>query len=189
MLDSSAEGKDSLRITKLFTKEITAMKKILSAILVAMLLLSLTVSAFAATGLGSYTSVTVTAATAEKAGSVGADTYMCAVTLDDEGKIVSVSFDVVQAKGAFDAAGAVSGEAAIEPQTKRELKEGYGMKGISPIGKEYYEQMDALEAWCIGKTVEEVVTLSADDADLKAGCTVGIANQLIALQKAAANAK
>ena len=164
------------------------MKKILSAVIAMMLVLSMT-SAFAATGLGSYTAVTVTAATAEKAGSVGADTYMCAVTLDEEGKITGISFDVVQAKGQFDAAGAVSGEASIEPQTKNELKENYGMKGISPIGKEYYEQMDALEAWCIGKTVEEVVTLSADDADLKAGCTVGIANQLVALQKAAANAQ
>jgi len=165
------------------------MKKILSAILVAMLLMSLTMSAFAATGLGSYTSVTVTAATAEKAGTVAADTTMCAVTLDDEGKIVAISFDVMQAKGAFDAAGAVSGEASIEPQTKMEKLEGYNMRAASPIGKEYYEQMAALEAWCIGKTVEEVVTLSADDADLKAGCTVKIGDHLIALQKAAANAK
>ena len=165
------------------------MKKILSAVLVAMMLLSLTASAFAATGLGSYTTVKVTAATAEKAGTVAADTYMCALTLDEEGKIVAVSFDVVQAKGAFDTTGAVSGEAAIEHQTKNELGENYGMKGVSPIGKEFNEQMEAFAAWCIGKTVEEVLTLSADDADLKAGCTVGIANQLIALQKAAANAK
>ena len=165
------------------------MKKILTAVLAAMLLLSLTASAFAATGLGSYTTVSVTAATAEKAGSVAVDTYMCALTVDEEGKIVAVSFDVVQSKGAFDAAGAVSGEAAMEPQTKGELKENYGMKAISPIGKEYYEQMDALEAWCIGKTVEEVLTLSADDADLKAGCTVGIANQLVVLVKAFENAQ
>lgn len=165
------------------------MKKILTAVLAALLMMSLTLSAFAATGLGSYTTVTVTAAAAEKAGSVAADTYMCAVTLDENGVITGVDFDVVQAKGAFDAAGAVSGEASIVPQTKDELKDAYGMKAISPIGKEYYEQMQALEAWCIGKTVEEVVTLSADDADLKAGCTVGIANHLIVLEKAAANAK
>ena len=95
----------------------------------------------------------------------------------------------MQAKGAFDAAGAVSGEAAIEPQTKMEKKEGYNMKAASPIGKEYYEQMAALEAWCVGKTVEEVITMSADDADLKAGCTVKLGDHLIALQKAAANAK
>ncbi len=165
------------------------MKKILSAVLATMLLLSLTMTAFAATGIGSCTSVTVTAATAEQAGSVAVDTYMCAVTLDEEGKIVAVVFDVVQSKGSFDAAGAVVGEASIVPQTKNELKDSYGMKAISPIGKEYYEQMDALAAWCIGKTVEEVLTLSADDADLKAGCTVYIGTHLMALEKAAASAK
>ena len=165
------------------------MKKILIAALAALLMMSLTVSAFAATGVGSATSVKVTAATADKAGSVAVDTYMCAVTIDENGVITAVQFDCVQSKGSFDAAGAVVGEEAIQPQTKNELGEAYGMKAISPIGKEFSEQMDALAAWCIGKTVEEVVTLSAEDADLKAGCTVGIANQLIVLQKAAANAK
>ena len=165
------------------------MKKILTAVLAALLLMSLTVSAFAATGVGSATSVKVTAATADAAGSVAVDTYMCAVTLDDNGVITAVQFDCVQSKGAFDAAGAVVGEAAIQPQTKNELGEAYGMKAISPIGKEFSEQMDALAAWCIGKTVEEVMTLSADDADLKAGCTVYIGTEMIALQKAVANAK
>ena len=153
------------------------MKKILSAIIAAALILSLTACAFAATGLGSYTTGKVAD------GKVSVDTYMCAVTLDENGKITGVDFDVVQASAAADA------DATFEPQSKRELGDNYGMKGISPIGKEYYEQMDALEAWCIGKTVEEVVTGSADDADLKAGCTVGIANHLIVLQEAAANAK
>lgn len=165
------------------------MKKILSAILVAMMLLSLTMSAFAATGLGSVTNVTVTAATAEAAGTVAADTTMCAVTLDDEGKIVTISFDVMQARGGFDAAGAVSGEASLAPQTKMELLEGYNMKPASPIGKEYYEQIAALEAWCVGKTPEEVMTLSADDADLKAGCTIKIGDHMLALVKAVENAK
>ena len=165
------------------------MKKILSAVLVAMMLLSLAASAFAATGLGSYTEVTITPATAEKAGVVTAYTHLCALTLDEEGKIVGIVFDAVQAKGGFDATGAVSGEAAFEALSKGELKENYGMVKASPIGKEYYEQMEALAAWCIGKTVEEVMTLSAEDADLKAGCTVGIEGHLAALEKAAATAK
>lgn len=172
------------------------MKKILTAIIAAMLLVSISLSAFAATGLGSYTSISSKAATADANGSVAVDTYMCAVTLDEEGKIVAVSFDVVQAKGAFDAAGAVVAAdgsavdaAEAEAQTKGELKDAYGMKKYSPIGKEYYEQMAALEAWCIGKTVEEVVTKSVDDADLMAGCTVGTATHMLVLQEAAANAK
>lgn len=153
------------------------MKKILSAIIAASLILSLSACAFAATGLGSYTTGKVAD------GKVSVDTYMCAVTLDENGKITGVDFDVVQASAAADT------DAAFEAQSKRELGDNYGMKAISPIGKEYFEQMDALEAWCIGKTVEEVIAGSADDADLKAGCTVGIANQLIVLQEAAANAR
>lgn len=159
------------------------MKKIVALVLASLLVLSMT-SAFAATGLGSITTVTVTAPTAEKAGSVTVYTTMCALTLDEEGKIVGVDFDAVQSKAATDA------DLATETQSKDELKEAYGMKAISPIGLEYYEQMNALEAWCIGKTVEEVLAgAAAEDADLKAGCTVGIADQLAALQEAAANAK
>ena len=55
--------------------------------------------------------------------------------------------------------------------------------------------MRALESWCIGKTVEEVLATPLDesgkatDADLVSGCTVHINAQLKALEKAAANAK
>lgn len=163
------------------------MKKTMTALLTFALILSLSLSAFAATGLGSYTKVTATSA-ADANGSVSAEISMCAVTLDENGKIVGASFDVVEVKGAFDAAGVVA-ETAAEPQTKVELGENYGMGQYSPIGKEYNEQMEALAAWCIGKTVEEAITMSADDADLKAGCTIYAGNLLRALEKAAANAK
>ena len=165
------------------------MKKNLTAVLAALLMMCLTVSAFAATGVGHHTTVTVTAAAADKAGSVAVDTYFCAVTLDDNGVITGVQFDCVQSKGSFDAAGAVSGEVTVNPQSKNELADAYGMKAYSPIGKEFHEQMDALAAWCVGKTLEEVLALNAEDADLKAGCTVYIGSEMIALQKAVANAK
>lgn len=170
------------------------MKKILSAVIAMTLLLSVATCALAATGLGSVTSVTNTAA-GEKDGSVSVNTTMCAVTLDEEGKITGVSFDVVMSKGTFDATGAVTGEESAEPQSKKELKEGYGMKAASAIGKEWYEQAEALEAWCVGKTVEEVLGMpvtekgSSDDVDLKTSCTVGVGDLLKALEKAAAAAK
>ena len=62
-------------------------------------------------------------------------------------------------------------------------------------------QAEALEAWWIGKTVEEVVSMPTydkgdghhtqvpDDVDLKSGCTIDVGNFLQALQKAADNAK
>ena len=170
------------------------MKKILSTVLMTALLLTVAAGALAATGLGSVTSVTVTDATAEKAGSVSVSTYLCAVSLDEEGRIVTVDFDAVLPAGTFDTTGA-AGEYVAEPQTKNELKEGYGMKAASPIGKEWYEQMNALEDWCVGKTVAEVLATplnekgAATDVDLVSGCTVHINDQLKALAKAAANAK
>ena len=170
------------------------MKKILTAALLTALLLALATSAMAATGVGAVTSVSVTAATAEKAGSVSAYVYLCAVTLDDNGVITGVDFDAVQPAGAFDTTGA-AGEFNAAPQTKNEIKEGYGMKAISPIGLEWYEQMDKLEDWCIGKTVAEVLATElnengkATDVDLVAGCTVHINDQLVALEKAAASAR
>lgn len=176
------------------------MKKILTVVTLTALMLALAASALAATGLGSVTSVSVTPATADKAGSVSVNTTMCAVVLDEAGKIESIQFDIVQPKGAFDATGAAA-DFNAEPQTKKELKEGYGMVAASAIGKEWYEQAEALEAWCTGKTVEEVMgmktfdrgdghhTMVPDEADLKTGCTVTVGDFLRALEKAAAAAK
>lgn len=170
------------------------MKKIITAALVALLLVSISACAFAATGLGSYTKTTSTPATADAAASVSVNTTMCAVTLDAEGKIVDIDFDVVQPKSNWETA-------VVETQTKLELKEGYNMKRVSAIGKEYYEQIAALEAWCIGKTVEQVLTMPVmdrgdgshthvpTDVDLAAGCTISVADHLKALEKAAADAK
>ncbi|MBQ7785394.1 MAG: hypothetical protein IJ381_04515 [Clostridia bacterium] len=169
------------------------MKKIITAAIVALLLVSISACAFAATGLGSVTKVTSTPATADAAASVAVNTTMCAVTIED-GKIVGIAFDAVQPKSNWETA-------VVEPQTKLELKEGYNMKRVSGIGKEYYEQIAALEAWCIGKTVEQVLTMPVmdrgdgshthvpTDVDLAAGCTISVADHLKALEKAAANAK
>lgn len=170
------------------------MKKIFAVALM-IALMSLSAGALAATGLGAVTTVSVTPATAEKAGSVSSTVYMCAVTLDEDGRIVTVEFDAVQPQGSFDATGAVAGEVNTAPQTKVELGEGYGMKKASPIGKEWGEQMDALEAWCTGKTAEEVLSMELDekgkatDVDLLTGCTVHINDQLEALRKAVDTAK
>ncbi|MBE5798691.1 MAG: hypothetical protein E7321_01910 [Clostridiales bacterium] len=171
------------------------MKKILTVMLLAAMLLTLTATALAATGVGSATTVSAAAATADAAGSVTVTTTMCAVTLDDEGKFAAVAFDVIESKAGFDATGAIAGEVNAAPQTKAELGEAYGMKAISPIGKEWYEQMDALAAWCVGKTPAEVLGMAfgADgkptDADLTSGCTIYINDQLKALEKAVAAAK
>lgn len=169
------------------------MKKVLSMVLV-LALLSMSAVALADTyGLGVFGLVDShsKAATAEAAGNAQADTTVCAVVLDAEGKIVAVHFDVVQAKIAISDKGEIGTELGTEFKTKRELGDDYGMRKASPIGKEVNEQMDALEAWCIGKTVEEAVTKanSGEDADLLVGCTIHVDAFMAALTKAAANAK
>ena len=177
------------------------MNKFAAAAATAALVLSLSAGALAASGLGSVTSMSGSEAAADKAGSVTVNTTMCALELDDAGKIAAVSFDIAQNKIGFDAAGALTSELTGEHPTKKELGDAYGMKGATSIGKEWYEQAEALEAWCIGKTVEEVVSMPTydkgdghhtqvpDDVDLKSGCTIDVGNFLQALQKAADNAK
>ena len=119
---------------------------------------------------------------------------MCAVVLDDNGVIKHVKFDVVQVKLGFTAAGACTVEAGTLISSKEELKDGYGMRKASPIGKEWFEQAEALEAWCVGKTLEQVLAAPLEggkptDADLVTGCTMTVTDYLYALQKAVELAK
>lgn len=177
------------------------MNKFAAAAATAALMLSLSAGALAASGLGSVTTMSGAGAEADKAGSVTINTTMCALELDDAGKITAVSFDIAQNKVGFDATGALTDELTGEHPTKKELGDGYGMKAASGIGKEWFEQAEALEDWCVGKTVEEVVTMPTydkgdgrhtqvpDDVDLKTGCTIDMGSFLNALQEAADNAK
>jgi hypothetical protein len=78
--------------------------------------------------------------------------------------------------------------------TKTEKGADYGMVGNSAIGKEWFEQIEALEAFLVGKTLEEIKAIELDaDAvptseDLKASVSVGIDAYIAAVEKAIANA-
>ena len=53
------------------------------------------------------------------------------------------------------------------------------MAPASPIGKEWFEQVDAYELWCVGKTVDEVKGVVGEDGaptddTLLTGCTIKI---------------
>lgn len=79
--------------------------------------------------------------------------------------------------------------------SKRELHDDYGMKPVSPIGKEWYEQADAMGAYVIGKTADEVTGIAVDeagkptDADLLTGVTITANGFRDAIVKAVENAK
>lgn len=177
------------------------MKKLLVLVVVSLLALaSLTGCAAPKTykfGTGSYTSVSGRAATAEAAGRVQVTSIYAAVLLDDAGKIVYVDIDAAQNQGTFDAAGAVVAAAAAP--TKTEKGADYGMVANSAIGKEWFEQMAALEAYFVGKTIAEVkaTPVAQKDAthpavptgeDLKTSVSISIEGYIAAVEKAVANA-
>ena len=112
-----------------------------------------------------------------------------AVVLDSEGRIVSAALDVAQNSGSANEDGTLA--VAESYQTKQELGDDYGMRKASGIGKEWYEQADAFCAYIVGMTADEVAAIPTDgsDADLAAGCTVGVDTFIEAAVKACQNAQ
>lgn len=141
-------------------------------------------------GTASVTSVQPRAVTAEVTGRIRVNVTTATVMLDKDGKFVSVNIDVAQNDGTFDATGVVL--TADAAPTKKEKGDAYNMKGSSAIGKEWYEQIAALEEWMIGKTLAEVKALPVTDgkvtSDLKSSVSVTVTDYLAAVEKAVAAA-
>ena len=141
-------------------------------------------------GLSTEMSSSSKAPDADGDGLVQADTTYAAVTYGKDGKITSARVNATQAKFDVTAEGKETGESI--PKIKQELKEGYNMKGASPIGKEWFEQAGAFEAYAVGKTAAELAALPAGGhttepaADLAATCTMDIAAFTDAISRAAA---
>ncbi len=131
-------------------------------------------------------------ATADAAGALEIDTMIASVVTDLEGTILYINIDTCQNSAKFDAEGQVAEGTAAIP-SKKLLKEDYGMKKASAIGKEWYEQMVAFEEWALGKNLSEVAGLALDadahttDADLLTSVTIKLTDYVAALQVAAAN--
>ena len=145
---------------------------------------------------GLYVSANLSAenATAEAGGNVTTDISIIAVTVGDNGVIESCKIDAVQGKVAFDAEGQLTAETG-DVLSKKELGENYGMKAFSPIGKEWDEQVEAIEAYAVGKTVEELKTTAIDesgvvkDADLASGATIYMGSFIWGIEGAVNNAQ
>ena len=147
-------------------------------------------------GMGHNISAKMTDATADKAGSAQVDTTMLVAAFDAEGKVTSVSIDVAQQKLGVNADGTTADAATADVRTKVEKEGDYGMVGASEIGKEYFEQINALEDWMVGKTVAEITGMEVFDRgdgshthvpaveDLKASVTITVKSYLDALQEA-----
>ncbi len=172
------------------------MKKLLVLALALVLSTTFIAGAMADTlGLGVVTGIASSKpATAEKDGVAQVNTTICTVMVDDNGVITAALFDVAQTKVGFNVKGEITADLAAKPQSKQELKEAYNMKKASPIGKEWNEQADALSAFCVGKTLEQVLAGVSEDKnsavaeDLKAGATIHLVELIEALEKAYAQA-
>jgi hypothetical protein len=134
-----------------------------------------------------------------KSGKAQADTMMCAVVVDANGKVVSIKIDIVQSPITFDETGKITTDKATVFKTKRKLGDAYGMKKASGIGKEWYEQADAIQKWMIGKTADQIKAMKvktsekegtvSDEPDLVTSATIGIGDFIEVAANAVANAK
>lgn len=147
------------------------------------------------TGLAVVTSVAKSTDAGEKDGLAEVDSMIAAVTVDKDGKIVKCILDAAQTKINFSKEGKILTDLNSTFKTKQELKEEYGMKKASKIGKEWYEQANAFAEYVIGKTVAEVkgIAVSAEgtaaDKDLSSSVTVHVGDFINAVSKAVENAQ
>ena len=148
-------------------------------------------------GLGMAVDSAVSPAEDDDDGRAEAKVTTCALLLDQEGKILSVKFDCTEAIATYNKAGAVTWPDTYK--SKKELGYDYGLKNYSSIGKEWFEQVNALEDYCTGKTVSDVSSMQLKEEDGRKGvpaaaeltstCTISCDQFIEALKKAEMSAK
>ncbi len=128
------------------------------------------------------------------------DTYMSATAFDADGNVVTTIIDNAQVRIAYDEDGQVAADMDAELQTKKERGDDYGMLRVSEIEKEWYEQIDALEEWMAGQSIEDIMNLNVkvvDDAhqhvpdvpELESSVTITVEGYLAVVEYASENAK
>lgn len=133
------------------------------------------------------------AATAEANGVAEVNSYIAYTAVDANGKIFKAGIDAAQSKINFDAQGQLAADTDLtaKPLTKNERGEDYGMRKASKIGKEWFEQAQALSDWSIGKTLADVSATKVnddgkfEDADLVSSVTVTAASMKTPLSNSA----
>lgn len=104
-------------------------------------------------------------------------TYVAAV-FDGDGKIVKISIDEVESNISFDATGQLADYAGGQVLSKKELGDNYGMRAASGIGKEWHEQIAAMEKWLVGKDVKTIIS-SANGSGSGANSGTGTASTAV----------
>lgn len=138
-----------------------------------------TATASSAVKVGMHVEQVVADASEEKNGSNELEITAFAAAVDAEGKVLVAASDCVQIAFTFDVTGASTYDLAKAVSSKREAGANYGMVAWGGAAKEWFEQADAFNALCVGKTATEVAALCANDnygtdAVKSAGCTIKV---------------
>ena len=129
-------------------------------------------------------------ATTEEEGQTQAYSNIAAVSFNNEGVITSCIIDAVQSNVNFNREGKITSDLSISPKTKNELGDDYGMKAVSGIGKEWYEQADEFAKYVVGKTIDEVKGISLDEegtpteSELTSSVTIHVGPFIAVIEKA-----
>jgi len=121
-------------------------------------------------------------------GKVKVTTTFVAAATDKAGKVIATSTDALDVEFTFDTKGTSNVDKTAELKTKYELGNDYNMKKYG-AKKEWFEQADAFNKVCVGKTADEISKLAANDgkagdALTGAGCTINVADIIKATIKA-----
>lgn len=131
-------------------------------------------------------------ATIDEDGSVQAIVNIAAVIIDEDGVIVNCNLDCADNNALFKYNGV-----AVEPAehlTKYEKGKNYNMVAYGGAKLEWFEQADAFEKICIGKTIDEVKAFIAEDGAtsdevIEAGCTIYVGDFIKSVEVAVNNAQ
>ena len=109
-------------------------------------------------GVGSYTTTEDSSSSVEDSNGKGVVSTTYATVIFDENDIIrKIYIDEVESKIYFDSKGHLDESKNNKVvRSKRELGDEYGMKAASNIGKEWYEQINSLEDYLVGKNIREI---------------------------------
>ena len=146
------------------------------------------------TGLAVVASIKITDPAEDADGTASYDVTYAAVNVDDNGVITACKFDSLGVDVAFAADGTIN-TADGEVLTKHEKGFDYGMVAYGGSTFEWFEQANAVAAYAVGKTVEELKAGAIDesgyavDVDLKSSASIKLYGYVAAIEAAVNNAK
>lgn len=138
----------------------------------------------------------VTTATSKDPGKVEYDVTIAAVTVDDDGVILSCIIDSIPATVEFDTTGTITTDLTTAVPTKNEMGADYGMVTYGGAIAEWDAQVAALCRYAEGKTVEELKNGAIDEtgkapagSDLSTSATIYLGGFVGIIESAVNNAR